>query len=357
MQSSPGARLHDYFYNKKNMKKFYLPFRGYTCLMAFALLFAACSKTGPKGDAGATGTAGPAGATGAGGSQGVAGPAGSQIFSGSTAPADTLGNVGDFYINKLADSLYGPKTLSGWGMAVSLQGAQGTAGATGATGAAGTNGSKIFSGDGMPSPSLGNVGDYYFDRQGDLLYGPKTAFWEPPVSLRGIPGPQGPAGTANVIYYNWVAFKNTSWFLFLNGSNTDEKYIPIKIPSLTSNILNGGTIMVYIEYYFVVDGDTTVQTVIQAPTEFHNTFEGNKKETFTFEASTGQLSFFLSDAMDNLDPGQLFTASNRVVPGIPAFSDGYLYRIILIPGGVQGTSIDPHSVTYKEVCSKYGIRP
>jgi hypothetical protein len=84
---------------------------------------------------------------------------------------------------------------------------------------------------------------------------------------------------------------------------------------------------------------------------------GNKKETFTFEASTGQLSFFLSDAMDNLDPGTLFTASNPVVPGISAYADGYLYRIILIPGGVQGTSIDPHSVTYKEVCSKYGIRP
>ncbi|HWK05116.1 MAG TPA: hypothetical protein VNS58_15855 [Puia sp.] len=329
--------------------------------MAFTLLFTACSKTGPKGDTGATGTTG---ATGAGGSQGIAGPAGSQIFSGSTAPADTLGNVGDFYINKLADSLYGPKTLSGWGMAVSLQGAQGSAGATGATGAAGTNGNTILSGDGPPYPTLGNDGDFYFDRQSDLLYGPKTNFiWEVPVSLRGQPGPQGqtgpqgPAGTANVIYYNWVAFKNTSWFLFPHGSNTDEKYFPINIPSLTSNILNGGTILVYIEYYYVTNGDTTIRTVIQAPTEFYNTLENNKKETFTFEASTGQLSFFLSDASDTNDPGQIYTASSPVIPGLPILYYGYLYRIILIPGGVQGTSIDPHSVTYKEVCSKYGIRP
>jgi len=95
----------------------------------------------PQGATGPAGPQGSAGLQGTGGSQGAAGPAGSQIFEGNGVPTDTLGNVGDFYINAANDSLYRPKTLSGWGKAISLQGTAGAAGAPGTQGAPGATGS------------------------------------------------------------------------------------------------------------------------------------------------------------------------------------------------------------------------
>ena len=173
------------------MRKSYLVLILCALAITIVLLLTACSKAGPKG---ATGPAGPQGPAG---QQGTPGPAGSQLFEGSGLPGVALGNVGDFYINEQTDSLYGPKTLSGWGTAISLRGAGGPAGQT---------------------------------------------------------GPQGAPGTANVIYYNWTAFSETNW------------------------------------------GD--------------------------------------------FDP-----------------INSYLYRIVLIPGGVLGTSVDPHTLTYNEVCKKFGIQP
>jgi hypothetical protein len=169
------------------MRKSYILLILLTLAITIALLLAACSKTGPKGATGPAGPQGSAGLQGTGGSQGAAGPAGSQILEGNAVPSDTLGNVGDFYINEANDSLYGPKTLSGWGTAISLQGtagATGTAGtpgtpgapgATGATGSAGAPGSQILSGSTTPASTTGNLGDYYFDNLTDSLYGPKTS--------------------------------------------------------------------------------------------------------------------------------------------------------------------------------------
>ena len=45
------------------------------------------------------------------------------------------------------------------------------------------------------------------------------------------------------------------------------------------------------------------------------------------------------------------SAGLQGAPGTPGA------RIILIPGGVLGTSIDPHSLTYNAVCKKHGIQP
>jgi hypothetical protein len=86
------------------------------------------NQTGPAGPQGSSGPQGPQGPQGA---QGPAGANGNTVLHGSGAPASSLGNVGDFYLDVTADALYGPKASSGWGSPTSLVGARGPAGATG----------------------------------------------------------------------------------------------------------------------------------------------------------------------------------------------------------------------------------
>jgi hypothetical protein len=59
---------------------------------------------------------------------------GNTILSGDGVPSMTLGNPGDFYLELDSLALYGPKTAAGWGSQVKLQGAAGTNGQTGAQG-------------------------------------------------------------------------------------------------------------------------------------------------------------------------------------------------------------------------------
>ena len=152
---------------------------------------------------------------------------GNQILSGIGAPAETLGNVGDYYLDLSNTNLYGAKTTQGWGTPINLKGIQGDKGEkgekgdkgdtgttgqkgekgekgdtgttgqkgekgekgdTGATGQkgekgekgekgvqgiAGQDGTKIFSGIGVPT-NIGKAGDWYIDTQNKRLYGPKS---------------------------------------------------------------------------------------------------------------------------------------------------------------------------------------
>lgn len=143
---------------------------------------------------------------GADGTQGPTGPAGkdgSIIYSGSGSPLSTIGTNGDYYLNKNNGDLYGPKTVAGWGLPIVLKGTNGTNGTNGANGTAGANGtngangSVTHSGLGSPDLSTGTNGDYYLDRTGFLLYGPKNADgWGTGILLRGADGAQGPMGPA-----------------------------------------------------------------------------------------------------------------------------------------------------------------
>ncbi|HVU94806.1 MAG TPA: hypothetical protein VHE34_06255 [Puia sp.] len=158
-----------------------------------SLLFFSCGKEGPQGIPGPQGNAG---------AVGPAGQDGSIIYSGKGAPATSVGKNGDYYLDDNTGDLYGPKTASGWGTPLSLKGSgstQGPAGPQGPPGAAGTPGSQIYSGTGAPATSLGNNGDFYLDKQGYLLYGPKTnSAWGTPILLQGAQGIQGPQGPAGV---------------------------------------------------------------------------------------------------------------------------------------------------------------
>ena len=92
-------------------------------------------KDGADGKDGKDGVNGTNGANGADGKDGAVGANGATIHSGTTAPATSLGAVGDFYIDTNAKNLYGPKTDAGWGSPVSLTGPAGPQGIPGNDGA------------------------------------------------------------------------------------------------------------------------------------------------------------------------------------------------------------------------------
>ncbi|MDR8391770.1 hypothetical protein NC796_11490 [Aliifodinibius sp. S!AR15-10] len=154
---------------------------------------------GPKDDSG-WGT--PIDLNGVDGTDGADGEDGSQIYSGDGAPKSSIGAVGDYYLDKTNKDLYGPKTDSGWGQPINLNGEDGQDGADG------EDGSQIYSGDGAPDQSLGDVGDYYLDKTNYDLYGPKftllntnSAIWGVPINLKGADGADGADGNANVTRY------------------------------------------------------------------------------------------------------------------------------------------------------------
>lgn len=123
------------------------------------------NQTGPQGPAGPAGPAGPVGATG------PAGPAGPIGDTGPAGPAGAPGPTGP-------------------------AGPQGPIGNTGPPGPAGASGNTVLNGTGAPATSVGNDGDFYIDTSASVLYGPKAGGSWPVsgVSLIGAPGATGPAG-------------------------------------------------------------------------------------------------------------------------------------------------------------------
>ena len=58
------------------------------------------------------------------GTSGPQGGRGTGILNGTTPPDNTIGIVGDFFLNTTNMNLYGPKTDSGWGTPTDLVGSQ-----------------------------------------------------------------------------------------------------------------------------------------------------------------------------------------------------------------------------------------
>jgi Collagen triple helix repeat (20 copies) len=92
----------------------------------------------------------------------------------------------------------GPKGDTGPQGPPGNDGAAGPADPAGLAGAAGSNGNTVLNGTGAPADSIGDNSDFYIDTAAQVLYGPKSGGTWPAagVSLVGPPGPQGPPGTA-----------------------------------------------------------------------------------------------------------------------------------------------------------------
>lgn len=103
-------------------------------------------EQGPPGPAGAPGTPGKDGNT---------------VMYGSGPPSPALGKDGDFYIDMLTHSMYGPKAGGIWpSSGTSLVGPRGTA---------------VLYGSGPPTAAIGIDGDFYIDTATHIMYGPKAS--------------------------------------------------------------------------------------------------------------------------------------------------------------------------------------
>ena len=161
------------------------------------------ANRGPQGEQGERGLQGEDSIVpGPQGPQGNPGVDGLSLLSGGGAPGAGLGVNGDFYINILANTIYGPKTGGSWGSPTSLVG---PAGSNGSNGTNGTNGLSILNGNGAPGSGIGVYGDFYIDTAGNDIYGPKTSGgWGSATNLVGpagedgedstVPGPKGDDG-------------------------------------------------------------------------------------------------------------------------------------------------------------------
>jgi len=115
---------------------------------------------------------------------------GTSVLNGSVDPASE-GKLGDFYVNTASNTIFGPKTESGWGTGVSLVGPQGPMGPA--------SGRTIFNGVGNPAPEVGDIDDFYLDTFSKIIFGPKTITgWGSGTSLIGPVGPAGEKGDQGV---------------------------------------------------------------------------------------------------------------------------------------------------------------
>src|SRR5690606_33083585 len=138
----------------------------YLFLLVAVLFNAGCGKQIP----------GPEGPEGSQGPEGITGKDGATILSGTAAPLSNIGNTGDFYLDLATGTLYGPKTEKGWNESINLKGEQGPPG---------NDGASFIGGDGVPSESIGKLGDYYFDKTNLAIFGPRTQNgWGSPISLK-----------------------------------------------------------------------------------------------------------------------------------------------------------------------------
>ncbi|SNW62082.1 Collagen-like protein [Orpheovirus IHUMI-LCC2] len=117
------------------------------------------------------------------GPPGVPGQDGSQILTGNGLPSNLDGKDGDFYLDNLTGNYY-QKENGIWIPKGSLLGPQGLPGVPG------ENGSQIITGNGNPSNSQGQNGDFYLDNITGNYYQKVNGIWIPKGNLKGPPGSQ-----------------------------------------------------------------------------------------------------------------------------------------------------------------------
>lgn len=143
----------------------------------------------------------------------------------------------------------------------------------------------------------------------------------------GKDGAQGPAGTANVIYSEWISFPATYTF-----SSQDDRlgfFYDIQAPKITQEVLDHGIVMVYISS----NGGTVFSLPYTIPTTYG-------------------VSQILSEGLL-----EIFTYKLNNSGGIEIPTTSKL-RYVIIPGGAAAktkTQPDYKSMSYEQVCSLHNI--
>jgi hypothetical protein len=243
---------------------------------------------GPKTE---NGWGSPTNISGDDGQDGQDGEDGSTIHAGQGPPSGSMGKIGDFYLDKSTGDFYGPKTQNGWGTPTNLKGDDGEDGQDGADG---EDGSQIHAGSGAPAPSLGDLGDFYLDQANYDMYGPKTnQGWGAPINLKGADGnanvtryifpaidlTQQSYTTLRVSGLSLTQMKNSAWevYVVLKGNNTN---ISGKYYSVPGSIHSK---MYSMEYYYDKNASEIVFSIRRDPNAGGDQFD--RVEIVRIEAS------------------------------------------------------------------------
>lgn len=152
---------------------------------------------------------------------------------------------------------------------------------------------------------------------------------EGPTGKDGVAGTNGADGNANVIYSDWASVPAAT-ATTIDGTNGNTS--SISAPNLTQEILDKGTVLVYVKFG---------STIIQLP--------------YTSNAGgvTNTLLFYLE--LNNI---KLFRFKHDGTGGVN-IPTGLQFRYILIPGGVsvltQKTQLNLKNMPYSEVCKYLNI--
>ena len=152
----------------------------------------------------------------------------------------------------------------------------------------------------------------------------------------GKDGEQGPAGTANVMYSNWM---NQNWNDY---DQPTSKSMSIEESNLTLDFRDNGGIVLG---YFKVNGSSTYEFPLQ---DYNN---NNVRE---FKSESYPTNGYVRYTIKSTDGT---TLTNVEVNGSTSDYNPQ-YRYILIPGGVNisgKSSTDYKKMSYKEICELFNI--
>lgn len=257
--------------------------------------------TGATGKTGATGLTGLTGATGLTGPQGLQGipgingtngidgtdgTNGNTVIASAGTPDNTIGVVGDLYLDTNTYKVYGPKTSNGWGPGASLigptgpvgpQGPQGATGATGTNGVDGQDGATGATGATGPQGPQGATG----------ATGAMGA-----TGATGATGAQGPSGVQA------VDSESGSATLTNIGGSWSKGHTAV-----TTFTLDAGTYLVTLTGDFYESAATTATPVLQIQ------LNGGNKQLTGYTAEFPYNANMAVGAVDNVPNGLEQTAT------------------------------------------------
>ena len=156
-----------------------------------------------------------------------------------------------------------------------------------------------------------------------------------PAGPTGPVGPQGPTGTANVIYSAW--FTLTGWH---DSTMLDQGLCKVDYRDavgITASTISNGVVLAYL-------APSAASTFAYAMPWLATS--SNPNIILSYRPSVGRMVFY------NL---QINSVAGGIVP-----SAAYVYRYVIIPGGVLGgrginTAQQLQNMTYQQVCSLFNI--
>ena len=155
---------------------------------------------------------------------------------------------------------------------------------------------------------------------------------------QGEQGPRGEPGTANVIYSDWTPFQTSDWSEPFSFFGQNRRSYTIAEDSITSEIINTGTVMVFVKFFYDTDVIHTLPIIMA--------LIGRENQVLDYHIQVGEIVIVFYNLNDTDDPGTIGGDSNQ-------------YRYVIIPGGtslLKTRGVESYKdLSYKEFCKKFNI--